>query len=1438
MGTEPPWSPDGIPGCEPTLFANNFQLFAIAPLSPMNAVFRILSTLAFAAGTSASAQPFFASQTAVEIVVNPIATHAPVRVPVSTAGGFDLTSLSVSSNASWVAAAVVPEASAVELTFATQSLVTRSSGATVTLAGGGHEVQIQVEAITTLLNVPVLEPDPLRSTVYALQQDGIGRGSVLIYDPVAEAGIAFVTVGEKPTDIAISQDASEALVLCSASQEIHVIDLTTLRVVEVLPLASYEDSGTEESSGRVSYGPNGLIYYADGAWQSSIHALNRSTGEVVQSKVVGVGDFVMLPDESALMGWFRYGWNAGLSNSAIWRVPLDASGVMGAKEEPDDGPAMKRDPLNTPVLVTPDGSTVFAKQYAFDPADFPNTAAVFSGPVLAASPYGEVVSTPTGLYDVTTGNQLLDYTHENGVQAITSDYTRLVSYNSEHRELRVLEILDALVDVDFGADSVFPADGASVVPPPQLRWRRLPGVTSYRVYLGTDETAVSSAGTNDASYVGTVSSGTFDLTSRLDTNFDYYWRVDAVVGTEVIRGLVRSFFVSQVAPALRRLEGATVQPHTNFLTSIGLTGETDGLSWSASTDAPWISFNSDSGVTPATLEVSMNASLLAPGSHQTEITLTHADGTTVLPVTLSVDALALTHIRTDPDSAIAYAISEVEDQVIPRAHLLEIDTETETILRAKQVGTSVTDMAIHGPENRLYITNWAPGLVIAVDRDSFETVRTYAFRPWTQVGYGDGDPYRVAAAGAGRIVVEEYDQWIEVSLVDTATGETLADTYERQGGGVTTAGGRYYYHGDSNSSGAELLRFDLLGDVFTQLAAKRVSHHSYYGSRTVVASTDGQRIFWNGGVFTPTLEEEWSTGREIYSTNHDGSLAFGENNIYDIDARQVAFSMPVQTRVSGFNSQSNKLIVQRGDRVAFYNLDEQAPLQVPTLSGEALSDTQIELIWTEGNLEASFTLQFRLSGTEEWSELATADGFAVSYIATGLSPETAYDFQVRANSASASSDWSNVITVSTTPTPPVRPSFTSLTMTTGSAIHLTWNEGGPVDYIVLERRDPDGTYVEIARLDAPTGGSFFDTDPKQPETSYRYRLESFRDGQRSGYSYEGYFFVPALSAPRGDSLWNQISLYEGATFTRTAAVSGYPYPTIRWYRNGALLEDQTGEELRLENIDILDAGTYHYELSNNRGTWRSNDMVITVTPSEDPIAGDHNYFRHGYVPGEPIRVRSTLHYVGRVSSLGWQLLLPDGWSYQGSEGDFGSTVAPEMAQTGYVEWAWVEPPPSGTSIVFTLLTGPDSAGDQELAGLILATKSDQTFQKLLNPDPLIVPQVPWNHHADTDKDGRIGLSELLRVIEIYNTRSGTSRTGRYQTSEDTPDRYATAPDIPRDEPVDMPDFHSADVNQDARISLPELLRVIELYNVRSGTSRTGAYRLSPGSYDGFAPGAE
>jgi hypothetical protein len=110
------------------------------------------------------------------------------------------------------------------------------------------------------------------------------------------------------------------------------------------------------------------------------------------------------------------------------------------------------------------------------------------------------------------------------------------------------------------------------------------------------------------------------------------------------------------------------------------------------------------------------------------------------------------------------------------------------------------------------------------------------------------------------------------------------------------------------------------------------------------------------------------------------------------------------------------------------------------------------------------------------------------------------------------------------------------------------------------------------------------------------------------------------------------------------------------------------------------------------------------------------------------------------------------------------------------------------------------------------------------------------HDADTDRNWRLSLLELTRVIELYNTRNGTVRTGCYAVQAGSEDGFAPEPTRANAATPTLTRYHSADTDKDGKIGLVELTRVIELYNYRVGTSRTGQYHVQAGTEDGYAPG--
>ena len=308
----------------------------------------------------------------------------------------------------------------------------------------------------------------------------------------------------------------------------------------------------------------------------------------------------------------------------------------------------------------------------------------------------------------------------------------------------------------------------------------------------------------------------------------------------------------------------------------------------------------------------------------------------------------------------------------------------------------------------------------------------------------------------------------------------------------------------------------------------------------------------------------------------------------------------------------------------------------------------------------------------------------------------------------------------------------------------------------------------------------------------------------------------------------------GTTFTVVA--SGTAPLTYQWKKNGGNLTDggsiagATTATLSLSTLTTGDGGSYTVAVTNAGGTATSNAAILTVVDAQ----ATHAVVGAGYVAGGTVTLTQTLNYTGTCAGLGWQLLLPTGWTYAsggGTEGD----VKPSAGTSSLLEWAWTSVPASPVTFTVTLNVPAGDTGDRTVTGLTVFRVSAGAANLLVTPDPLVVSQVT-THSADTDRNFRVSLFELTRVIELYNTRNGTSRTGCYAVQAGTEDGFA--PDAARlsTATVTLASYHAADSDHNGKVSLFELTRVIELYNTRAGTSRTGAYHALAGTEDGFAPG--
>ncbi|QYY34906.1 fibronectin type III domain-containing protein [Ruficoccus sp. ZRK36] len=950
----------------------------------------------------------------------------------------------------------------------------------------------------------------------------------MAYDPVTQTPLACVTVDERPTDFVISDDYSELLVICSAAKTIDVIDLTTFTLKEKISLPVYGAWGDlDDTTANIDLGPGDIIYYLDGSWGPTLHVFDRSTGSVIQSmqwngsapsNSTGFMDFAVTSDKTEMIAMPQYGWSAGAHSRIIGHYTIASNGkVTFVKQSAVSD--IDREPFEAPVLMRDDDKIAILKTISADPSDTDIQKQSFPTAIWSMTQDGSIVATTTKLYDYESGTQLYTIPGMTGngsgytyrfAQAFTSDYQFFVYFNPATRQLNSINLTDVISASQVNRH-ISPANGVAVIPPEKLTWTSTTGMDQYDVYLGDSLEAVRDADTSSPQYLGQVVGTDYDFTSPLPAGKTYYWRVDAVSPYATYEGPIYSFTVTDVALSTQQIEVEVVAGYDHFQTSLELGSDTS-KPWAVAADDAWISFPETSGTTPHSVSIDIDASGLDVGFHESTIRLTLPSGELTIPLKLKIQPLALTHFRSDRNSEIVYAISEDTSATISKAYLLEINADTEEIERVLPVGSSVTDFTISYPDQQLLVANWKSGQLLVIDRTEFKIEKSISFKPAGATGYSEGDVYRVAAGVSGRIVVEEEDQWIDINLYDTNNKHVLDSDHVREGGGAFGPDGRYYYHGENNSSGAAIIKYDMTGDAFTLLREIRPAEiSSYYGSRTVVVSEDGSRVFWAGVALDSDLNTEWKTTDIIYSTTGDGRYAFADTEIYDINLRRQVLAMPTNTRVSGFNTTTSKLITQVGDEIAFYPLTTPLSLPTPELSADAPGHTTVTLTWSDKSLETQFNIQQRELGADTWTDMATVSANQTTYQVTGLTESTEYEFRIRASAPSCSSDWSNVQPVTTTATPPGTPSLLNATAHWNEVVLIWSSVNGETGFVLERALSGSDAWTEIA---TPTANdtTYTDTSVVQGE-SYQYRVKALNKNVASNYSNIRSVTVPVRTQP-------------------------------------------------------------------------------------------------------------------------------------------------------------------------------------------------------------------------------------------------------------------------------------------------------------------------------------
>lgn len=311
---------------------------------------------------------------------------------------------------------------------------------------------------------------------------------------------------------------------------------------------------------------------------------------------------------------------------------------------------------------------------------------------------------------------------------------------------------------------------------------------------------------------------------------------------------------------------------------------------------------------------------------------------------------------------------------------------------------------------------------------------------------------------------------------------------------------------------------------------------------------------------------------------------------------------------------------------------------------------------------------------------------------------------------------------------------------------------------------------------------------------------------------------------------------QAATLSVSARGSSLSY---QWYEGakGDTSKPIAGAVRATYTVNAV-ASTTRYWVRVSNGLQSVDSETITVTAAGDNagIVATHENVSHGYVAGQRMRIRQTVAYTGALTRLDLAALLPAGWSFLSAD-DAGAAIRPVPGATDLLDWSWTTVPASPVSFTYVVAVPAAAVGDQPVTTLTVAVRSGVAHQSLAQPEPLVLKPGPRFHSADVNRNGRIDLEEIVRVIALYNTRNGSTRTGAYRVDSAGEDGFAPEPTRASGAAPALANYHTADVSpRNGRIDLAELTRVIELYNSRSGTTRTGAYFARGDTEDGFVAG--
>ncbi len=264
----------------------------------------------------------------------------------------------------------------------------------------------------------------------------------------------------------------------------------------------------------------------------------------------------------------------------------------------------------------------------------------------------------------------------------------------------------------------------------------------------------------------------------------------------------------------------------------------------------------------------------------------------------------------DSKRDVVYAISKNDNT------LFKVDIVTLEIIDELKGFWAPTDMCFDDDMNFMYVPNSSQETIAVVDLDMFKIDNYLVTKPFnTQL---EDNPISVAYID-GLGVAYQPIGWGWVSVLDPISGDlVLRASHQFSGSDIVSIPGQKVMFANT---GSELIRFD-----YSPNQLQLTNQVSFQNSNANISFSSDYKYIFGGKEkrYTNNLESILgSFEEEVFASNYDGTLAFGNNFIWDAESFEVLRGMPIEAEVMCTSSDGLTLFAFDGvsEKLYYLNLD-------------------------------------------------------------------------------------------------------------------------------------------------------------------------------------------------------------------------------------------------------------------------------------------------------------------------------------------------------------------------------------------------------------------------------------------------------------------------------------------------------------------------------------